>query len=115
MLFRSHKRYYYQNRTTGVSQWEYPQPDIQNCDDAMDISTTPPPEHAITMSPPLPPTIRSPTPPPPPIISGVDDNVNKSKKEMLYSIHGLFFGSSNWIQMVANDCKNQVKLFCDFR
>ncbi|KAG5880874.1 hypothetical protein JTB14_038085 [Gonioctena quinquepunctata] len=67
---RSHKRYYYQNLMTGVSQWEYPQPDVNTCDEAMDISTTPPPaEQLIHMSPPLPPTIRSPTPPPPPIIS----------------------------------------------
>ncbi|KAJ8915229.1 hypothetical protein NQ315_015452 [Exocentrus adspersus] len=64
---RSHKRYYYQNQTTGEGQWEYPQPDISRCDEAMDISTTPPPaEPAIHVSPPLPPTIRSPTPPPPP-------------------------------------------------
>ncbi|KAJ8956761.1 hypothetical protein NQ314_006635 [Rhamnusium bicolor] len=67
---RSNKRYYYQNQATGESQWEYPQPDISRCDEAMDISTTPPPiEPTIHMSPPLPPTIRSPTPPPPPIIS----------------------------------------------
>lgn len=72
MIFRAHKRYYYQNRSTGVSQWEYPQPDVQNCDDAMDISTTPPPEQVITMSPPQPPSIRCPSPPPPPIISGVE-------------------------------------------
>lgn len=80
VLFRSHKRYYYQNRTTGVSQWEYPQPDIQTCDDAMDISTTPPPEQVITMSPPLPPAIRSPTPPPPPIISGSEENLENTGK-----------------------------------
>ncbi|XP_050312723.1 formin-binding protein 4-like [Anthonomus grandis grandis] len=40
---RSHKRYYYQNPTSGVSQWKYPEPDVTRCDDAMDISTTPPP------------------------------------------------------------------------
>ncbi|XP_023012734.2 uncharacterized protein [Leptinotarsa decemlineata] len=67
---RSHKRYYYQNLATGISQWEYPQSDSNTFDEAMDISTTPPPtEQVIRMSPPLPPTIRSPTPPPPPIIS----------------------------------------------
>ncbi|CAH1176320.1 unnamed protein product [Phaedon cochleariae] len=78
---RSNKRYYYQNLATGASQWEYPQPPDPNAsDDAMDISTTPPPpiESAITMSPPLPPTIRSPTPPPPPIISVDDDAVSTS-------------------------------------
>ncbi|XP_018565124.1 formin-binding protein 4 [Anoplophora glabripennis] len=77
---RSHKRYYYQNQTTGESQWEYPQPDISRCDEAMDISTTPPPaEPTIHLSPPLPPIIRSPTPPPPPIISRKDEEDVKTK------------------------------------
>ncbi|XP_066150677.1 formin-binding protein 4-like [Euwallacea fornicatus] len=87
---RSHKRYFYQNQATGVSQWRYPEPDVTRCDDAMDISTTPPPQDlgAVTVEvkppspvvfgphlppePPLapsPPHIRSPTPPPPPLIS----------------------------------------------
>ncbi|KAJ8976330.1 hypothetical protein NQ317_010097 [Molorchus minor] len=74
---RSHKRYYYQNQTTGEGQWEYPQPDVDRCDEAMDISTTPPPtEPTIHLSPPLPPIIRSPTPPPPPIISGEPEAEN---------------------------------------
>ncbi|XP_060525374.1 formin-binding protein 4-like [Cylas formicarius] len=75
---RSHKRYYYQNQNTGESQWEYPQPDITRCDDAMDICTTPPPppeQAPVPVTPPLPPTIRSPTPPPPPVISLSDVNV----------------------------------------
>lgn len=79
--FRSNKRYYYQNRATGLTQWEYPQPDFQRYDEAMDISTTPPPEQIITMSPPLPPAIRSPTPPPPPIISLFDENKDKIGKK----------------------------------
>ncbi|XP_019772810.2 formin-binding protein 4 [Dendroctonus ponderosae] len=79
---RSHKRYFYQNQTTGVNQWRYPEPDVTRCDDAMDISTTPPPMDvkdepavfgpSLPSDPPLPPTppkIRSPTPPPPPKIT----------------------------------------------
>ncbi|CAG9769243.1 unnamed protein product [Ceutorhynchus assimilis] len=84
---RSQKRYFYQNQASGVSQWHYPEPDVTRCDDAMDISTTPPPPDNIKAPklvepivfgpqlpvdpplPPSPPNIRSPTPPPPPIIS----------------------------------------------
>ncbi|KAL1506483.1 hypothetical protein ABEB36_005842 [Hypothenemus hampei] len=91
---RSHKRYFYQNQTTGTSQWQYPEADVTRCDDAMDISTTPPPpeiesDNCImefsnttdfgpqlpiqspgTPLPPSPPKIKSPTPPPAPVISG---------------------------------------------
>ncbi|CAH0558740.1 unnamed protein product [Brassicogethes aeneus] len=76
---RSHMRYFYENHSTGEGQWEYPQPDVVRCDEAMDISTTPPPEDEVEqpvmavmapVEPPLPPMIRDPTPPPPPIISG---------------------------------------------
>ncbi|XP_044258184.1 formin-binding protein 4-like [Tribolium madens] len=76
---RSHKRYYYQNASTGESQWEYPQADVTVCDEAMDICTTPPPtEPTIHMSPPLPPIIGSPSPPPAPSIS--DCKSSKKKK-----------------------------------
>ncbi|XP_008199606.1 formin-binding protein 4 [Tribolium castaneum] len=76
---RSHKRYFYQNASTGESQWEYPQADVTVCDEAMDICTTPPPtEPTIHMSPPLPPVIASPSPPPPPSIS--DCKTSKKKK-----------------------------------
>ncbi|CAG9863799.1 unnamed protein product [Phyllotreta striolata] len=71
------KRYFYQNLSTGESQWEYPQPDHGACDDAMDISTTPPHvenDSNNPLSPPLPPNIRSPTPPPPPVISSAENN-----------------------------------------
>ncbi|XP_057652936.1 uncharacterized protein LOC130891882 isoform X3 [Diorhabda carinulata] len=70
-----HRRYFYQNKQNGTSQWEYPQPDTNTNDVAMDISTTPPPVLDIEpeeLSPPLPPVLRSPSPPPPPIIS-IDD------------------------------------------
>lgn len=78
--FRSHKRYYYRNETTGESQWEYPQLDVVRRDEAMDLSTTPPPVDVNDdLSPPLPPVIRSPTPPPPPIIS--KDTEKTSSKE----------------------------------
>ncbi|XP_072393547.1 uncharacterized protein [Diabrotica undecimpunctata] len=73
---RTHRRYFYQNKISGTSQWEYPQPDMNTNDVAMDISTTPPPPQEIespppeeVLLPPLPPKIRSPSPPPPPIIS----------------------------------------------
>uniref|UniRef100_A0A6P7FVU4 Formin-binding protein 4-like n=1 Tax=Diabrotica virgifera virgifera TaxID=50390 RepID=A0A6P7FVU4_DIAVI len=75
---RTHRRYFYQNRFSGTSQWEYPQPDMNTSDVAMDISTTPPPPHEIEspppeeVLPPLPPKIRSPSPPPPPVISCVE-------------------------------------------
>ncbi|XP_076250612.1 uncharacterized protein LOC143190289 isoform X2 [Rhynchophorus ferrugineus] len=93
---RSHKRYFYLNQVTRESQWEYPQPDITRCDDAMDISNTPPHHIEDTESltvdsvetatfgpqlpvdpplPPSPPKISVPTPPPPPVIS-VDKKEN---------------------------------------
>ncbi|KAJ8961782.1 hypothetical protein NQ318_021384 [Aromia moschata] len=69
-LIQSHKRYYYQNQTTGEGQWEYPQPDVNRYDEAMDISTTPPPsEPTIQMSPPPSSSHKKSHSPPPPIIS----------------------------------------------
>lgn len=90
--FRLNKRYFYQNKSTGESQWEYPQPDVIRCDEAMDISTTPPPpveedeefrrleQNGKPPEPPPPPKIGScsPLPPPPPPI--ISSKKNKSKK-----------------------------------
>lgn len=88
--FRLNKRYFYQNKATGESQWEYPQPDVIRCDEAMDISTTPPPLPAeededscgANLEPPPPPKIRggSPQPPPPPVISLQNEKSSMSGK-----------------------------------
>ncbi|KAI4458627.1 formin-binding protein 4 [Holotrichia oblita] len=90
---RTHKRYFYQNQTSGENQWEYPQSDIVSVDEAMDISTTPPPpviseesQPADSMNmilPPPPPQIRerSMSPPPPPIISDFQIKENLKHKE----------------------------------
>ncbi|XP_029050844.2 formin-binding protein 4-like isoform X1 [Osmia bicornis bicornis] len=40
---RSHKRYYYQNTTTGVTQWTYPDTGIAGGAEEMEICSTPPP------------------------------------------------------------------------
>ncbi|XP_076236920.1 uncharacterized protein LOC143180822 isoform X2 [Calliopsis andreniformis] len=40
---RSHKRYYYQNTTTGITQWTYPDTGIAGGAEEMEICSTPPP------------------------------------------------------------------------
>ncbi|XP_015433489.1 PREDICTED: formin-binding protein 4-like [Dufourea novaeangliae] len=40
---RSHKRYYYQNTATGVTQWTYPDTGIAGGAEEMEICSTPPP------------------------------------------------------------------------
>ncbi|XP_031368407.1 interaptin-like isoform X2 [Apis dorsata] len=40
---RSHKRYYYQNTTTGITQWTYPDTSIAGGAEEMEICSTPPP------------------------------------------------------------------------
>ncbi|XP_003701113.1 uncharacterized protein LOC100878735 isoform X2 [Megachile rotundata] len=40
---RSHKRYYYQNTSTGVTQWTYPDTGIAGGAEEMEICSTPPP------------------------------------------------------------------------
>ncbi|XP_011648359.1 formin-binding protein 4-like isoform X2 [Pogonomyrmex barbatus] len=41
---RSHKRYYYQNTSTGTLQWTYPDTGIAGGTEEMELCTTPPPE-----------------------------------------------------------------------
>lgn len=43
-FFRSHKRYYYHNTSTGTSQWTYPDTGIAGGTEEMELCTTPPPE-----------------------------------------------------------------------
>lgn len=80
--FRSQKRYYYYNKENGQSQWDYPESDIVRSDDAMDISTTPPPlldekDETLNMDPPPPPSIRKlNTPPAPNITDSTTGNPN---------------------------------------
>lgn len=71
---RSQKRYFYCNKETGQTQWDYPESDLNASDDAMDISTTPPPPEdvnnkIIEIIAPPPPKLGRIVTPPPPIIS----------------------------------------------